>query len=71
MRRPQVYGPLRKPCAKPSHPSGTSDACPKSVTSPPSTKPPIEAWTIPFHVVMWTVLLCGLIMVMVVVMLNP
>lgn len=30
----------------------------------------IEPWTIPLHVVMWTVLSVGLIMVMVVVMMN-
>ncbi len=35
-----------------------------------SSKAPIEAWTIPFHVAMWSVLLCGLIMVIVVVMMN-
>jgi hypothetical protein len=35
-----------------------------------SSKAPIEAWTIPFHVIMWTVLLAGLIMVIVVLMMN-
>lgn len=30
----------------------------------------IEPWTIPLHVVMWTTLLVGLIMVIVVVMTN-
>jgi hypothetical protein len=30
----------------------------------------IEAWTIPFHIIMWTTLLCGLIMTLVVIMLH-
>jgi hypothetical protein len=30
----------------------------------------LEAWTIPLHVIMWTTLLCGLIMVLVVVMMH-
>lgn len=30
----------------------------------------IEAWTIPFHVIMWTTLLVGLIMVFVVVLMH-
>lgn len=35
-----------------------------------SPKPKLEAWTIPFHVIMWTTLLVGLIMVMVVVLMH-
>jgi hypothetical protein len=31
---------------------------------------PIESWTIPLHVIMWTTLGVGLIMVIVVVMMN-
>jgi hypothetical protein len=30
----------------------------------------IEPWTIPLHVVMWTTLLCGLIMALVVVLMH-
>lgn len=30
----------------------------------------LEPWTIPLHIIMWTTLLCGLIMVMVVVMMH-
>jgi hypothetical protein len=30
----------------------------------------IEPWTVPLHVVMWTVLGCGLIMTLVVVLMN-
>jgi hypothetical protein len=30
----------------------------------------LESWTIPLHIIMWTTLLCGLIMVMVVVMMH-
>lgn len=30
----------------------------------------LEAWTIPLHVVMWTTLLCGFIMVLVVLMMH-
>jgi hypothetical protein len=37
----------------------TSDQAPKSV-----------AWTIPFHVLIWTTLLVGLIMVMAVVLMR-
>ncbi|CAN5211154.1 hypothetical protein BH11MYX1_BH11MYX1_21160 [soil metagenome] len=33
-------------------------------------KPKLEAWTIPFHVIMWTTLLVGLIMVMAVILMN-
>jgi hypothetical protein len=29
-----------------------------------------EAWTIPLHVVMWTVILAGLVMAMVVVLMH-
>lgn len=46
--------------------AGTDDAWRELVSS----KAPIEAWTIPFHVIMWTVLLAGLIMVIVVLMMN-
>ena len=35
-----------------------------------ASKQPIEPWTIPLHVIMWTTLLCGLIMVMVVVLMH-
>jgi hypothetical protein len=31
---------------------------------------PIEAWTVPFHVIIWTTLGVGLIMVMAVVMMH-
>jgi hypothetical protein len=31
---------------------------------------PSEAWTIPFHVIIWTTMTVGLIMVMVVVMMR-
>jgi len=31
---------------------------------------PVEPWTIPLHVVIWTVLSVGLIMTMVVVLMN-
>jgi hypothetical protein len=34
------------------------------------TTRPSEAWTIPLHVVMWTVMTVGLIMVFVVLMLH-
>jgi len=34
------------------------------------TKRPSEAWTIPLHVVMWTTMMVGLIMVFVVLMLR-
>ena len=30
----------------------------------------IETWTIPLHIIMWTTLLCGLIMALVVIMLH-
>ena len=33
------------------------------------TQPYSESWTVPFHIAMWTLLLCGLIAVMVVLML--
>ncbi|MEO6773661.1 MAG: hypothetical protein ABI467_11685 [Kofleriaceae bacterium] len=33
-------------------------------------KPKFEAWTLPFHVVMWTTLLVGLIMVMAVILMR-
>lgn len=29
-----------------------------------------EAWTIPFHIIMWTVLTVGFIMVLVVLLMN-
>jgi hypothetical protein len=32
--------------------------------------PTTEGWTIPFHVIMWTTLLVGLIMVFVVVLMH-
>lgn len=46
------------------------DGCSKAVMieDPPRSK--FEAWTIPFHVVMWTTLLVGLVMVMAVVLMH-
>ncbi len=35
-----------------------------------STKPAIEPWTIPLHIIMWTTLLAGLIMVIVVFLMH-
>jgi hypothetical protein len=35
-----------------------------------TTKNPIEPWTIPFHVIMWATLLCGVIMAIVVVLMH-
>jgi hypothetical protein len=35
-----------------------------------NTKRPSEAWTIPLHVVMWTTMMVGLIMVFVVLLLR-
>jgi hypothetical protein len=34
------------------------------------TQPKTQAWTIPFHVIMWTTLLVGLIMVMSVLLMH-
>lgn len=33
-------------------------------------KKPVEAWTIPLHVILWTTLLVGLLMVMAVIMMH-
>lgn len=33
-------------------------------------KPAIETWTIPFHIIIWTTLLVGFIMVMVVFLMK-
>jgi hypothetical protein len=33
-------------------------------------KQPIEAWTIPLHIIMWATLLCGLIMTIVVILMH-
>jgi len=33
-------------------------------------KPPSEAWTVPLHVVVWTAMTVGFIMVLVVLMLH-
>ena len=33
-------------------------------------KPKFEAWTLPFHIIIWTTLLVGLIMVMAVVLMH-
>ena len=38
--------------------------------TPQGRESKIEAWTIPFHVIMWTTLLVGLIMVMAVVLMR-
>jgi hypothetical protein len=54
----------RKPCANSQTGAGTRNAPGHDVSNK------IEAWTIPFHIIMWTTLLCGLIMVMVVIMLH-
>lgn len=35
-----------------------------------SPRPKFEAWTIPFHVVIWTTLLVGVVMVMAVVLMH-
>ena len=35
-----------------------------------NTKAPSEAWTVPLHVVMWTTLMVGFIMAIVVLMLH-
>jgi hypothetical protein len=35
-----------------------------------NTKRPSEAWTVPFHVVIWTTITVGFIMTLVVVMLH-
>jgi hypothetical protein len=35
-----------------------------------SPKPKFEAWTIPFHIIIWTTLLVGLIMVMAVILMH-
>jgi hypothetical protein len=40
------------------------------MATPDSPKPKFEAWTIPFHVIMWTTLLVGLIMVMAVILMH-
>jgi len=34
------------------------------------TKPPSEAWTVPLHVIMWTVMTVGLIMTLVVLLMH-
>jgi hypothetical protein len=39
-------------------------------TTAMARKSRLEPWTIPFHVIMWATLLCGLIMTIVVVMLH-
>ncbi|MEO8551966.1 MAG: hypothetical protein ABI678_18445 [Kofleriaceae bacterium] len=31
---------------------------------------PVEAWTIPLHIILWTTLLVGLIMVMAVILMH-
>lgn len=46
-------------------PAGTRPA-----TRVTMAKPAIEPWTIPFHIVIWTTLLCGFIMVMVVFLMK-
>ena len=33
-------------------------------------KPKFEAWTLPFHIIIWTTLLVGLIMVMAVILMH-
>ena len=33
-------------------------------------KPKFEAWTLPFHIIIWTALLVGLIMVMAVILMH-
>ena len=44
---------------------GTRDALPAVMA-----KTPIETWTIHFHIIMWTTLLCGLIMTLVVLLMH-
>jgi len=56
----------RNHCAKHLPNAGMPDADGPGM-SKPST---IEPWTIPFHVIMWATLLCGLIMTIVVVLKN-
>jgi hypothetical protein len=36
----------------------------------PDNKSSIEPWTIPLHIIMWTTLLCGLIMVLVIFLMH-
>jgi hypothetical protein len=54
----------RKPCAKSQIRAGTRHARSQRVSNK------IEPWTIPLHIIMWTTLLCGLIMTLVVIMLH-
>jgi hypothetical protein len=55
---------LRKSCADSEICPGTRRALASGVRSK------IEPWTIPFHVIMWTTLLCGLIMTLVVLLMH-
>lgn len=43
---------------------------PAATRVPSATKKPSEAWTVPLHVIMWTTMMIGLIMVFVVVMMR-
>jgi hypothetical protein len=48
--------------------AGTSAAELSDMTNP--SKRPSEAWTAPLHVIMWTTMMVGFIMVMVVMMMR-
>jgi hypothetical protein len=58
----------RKPCGELRGSDGTRAAGAGRMTT--NTKRPSEAWTVPLHVVMWTVLTVGFIMTMVVLLMH-
>jgi hypothetical protein len=65
MRRPKhAVQRLRFSAANPTEFAGMSSALARAMANPST------AWTIPFHVIMWTTMSVGLIMVMVVCLMH-
>jgi hypothetical protein len=61
--------PAAVPARTPSAPHGTS-AAPETTAMTAKTKRPSEAWTVPLHIVVWTAIIVGFIMALVVLMLH-
>ena len=65
--RTQVLARRASPARIPKPAPGTGNA---PTTRVPDNKSSIEPWTIPLHIIMWTTLLCGLIMVLVIFLMH-
>lgn len=58
----------RTACANAAASRGTPPAAPSGMAT--KTKPHSEAWTVPLHIVVWTTMIVGLIMVFVVLLMH-